>query len=99
MENRSLLDRVVTATSNVFDVEPEDVRGRCRGCIVSDARQMAMYIAREKGEYITRIAQYFGISRQAVSFATKRVDGRIKSHRPVKERHDRIAFIFANLGK
>ena len=98
MENRSLLDRVVTATSNVFEVDPEAVRGRCRNCIVSDARQMAMYIAREKGEYIPRIAQYFGITRQAVSVANKRVAGRIKSHRPVKDRHDRVVYIFANLG-
>lgn len=91
------MDRIVTATSNVFEVEPADVRGRSRIGIVSDARQMAMYVAREKGEYLSRIAQYFGITPQAVSIATKRVAGRIKSHRPVKERHDRIAFIFANM--
>ncbi len=99
MENRSLLDRVVTATSAVFEVDPEDVRGRDRSCILSDARQMAMYVAREKGEYILRIAEYFGVTRQAVSVATKRVAGRIKSHRPVKERHDRIAFIYGNSGQ
>lgn len=93
-----MLDRVVTATSNVFEVDPEDVRGRGRSCIVSDARQMAMYVAREKGEYMPRIAEYFGISRQAVSFATKRVAVRIKSQRPVKDRHERILYIFANLG-
>ncbi len=98
MENSSLLDRVVSATSNVFEVAPEDVRGRSRSCIISDARQMAMFIAREKGEYIPRIAKYFGITRQAVSVATKRVAGRIKSHRPVRDRHDRINYIFANLG-
>lgn len=98
MENSSLLDRVVIATSNVFEVDPEYVRGRDRSCIVSDARQMAMYVAREKGEYIARIAKYFGITRQAVSISTKRVAGRIRSHRPVKDRHDRIVFIFANLG-
>lgn len=97
MDNFSLLDRVVNATSNVFGIAPEDIQGRRRNCIASDARQMAMFIAREKGEYLSRIAEYFGITRQAVSIATKRVDGRIKSHRPVKERHERITSNFENL--
>lgn len=98
MENRSLMDQVVTATSNVYQVAPADVRGKSRGRIISDARQMAMYVAREKGEYLARIAEYFAITPQAVSIATNRLAGRLKAHRPLKDRHDRVALLLANMG-
>lgn len=91
------MDRVVLAAANVFEVPADDVRGRCRNRIVSDARQMAMYVARQKGEYLPRIAEYFGITPQAASIATNRVSERIKVHRPTKERCERIGRIFANL--
>ena len=97
MEDKSLLDRVILATSNVFHVPPQEVRGKSRSRIVSDARQMAMYVAREKGEYLSRIADYFGITPQAVSIATNRVEDRIKAHRSMKERYDRIGFVFMNI--
>lgn len=98
MENSSLLDRVVMATSNVYKVASAEVRGKSRGRIISDARQMAMYVAREKGEYLARIAEYFAITPQAVSIATNRVAGRLKAHRPLRDRHDRVALLLANMG-
>lgn len=96
MDEKNFLADIVSATANVFQVSSEDIKGRSRIRVFTDARYLAMYIARERGEYIFRIADYFGISSQAVCAGINRTAERLKIYASWRARHERIVRILEN---
>lgn len=96
MDEKNLIAEIVAATAIEFRVSEEDIKGRCRVRVLTDARYLAMYIARERGEYISRIAEFFGITSQAACAGINRTAERLKIYAFWRGRHDRIVRILEN---
>nr|DAS26543.1 MAG TPA: hypothetical protein [Caudoviricetes sp.] len=88
MEENKLIKDITTAVGRIFRVSPEDIKGHGKARVLTDARYLAMYMAREKGEYTFRIAEFFGVSSQAVCVGINRTAERLKLYASLRDRHD-----------
>lgn len=89
MENL-LIERIVTLVAQEFHVPPQQITERRRERVLADARHLVMFIAHESGEYIPRIAAYFGLSDQAVRYGVNTAREGVKRNPGMRWRYDRV---------
>jgi len=96
MDENKLIADIASAAARIFRVSPEDIIGHGKSRVLTDARYLAMYIARERGEYTFRIAEFFGVSNQTVCYGINRMSEHLKLYRSLRDKHDWICQLFEN---
>lgn len=88
MEENKLIADIAAAVGRIFRVSPEEIKGRGKARVLTDARYLVMYMARERGEYTFRIAEFFGVSSQAVCVGINRTTERLGLYASLRDRHN-----------
>lgn len=72
------MDAILKCVGNYYNIEPSDITGSCRRREVSDARQVAMYLAKKHAKLaVTSIASKIGRTYPTVIYGCKLIQQRL----------------------
>ena len=75
------VDSIAKVTAQFYDVDVEDIKGTARGQKISNARHMAVYLAREITEKsFVCIAEYFNKKHTTIMFAYEKIKKEISAN-------------------
>ena len=85
-----ILGQIVEAVACDYRIPAKDIIRKANYRAATDARHMVIFVAGKQDEYTEHIAEYFGMTPEAIRYGYRRMRSVIEHVAPVRRRYNRI---------